>query len=127
MCRQLGAPPVIWTLTRPLSARPSPRQVALGAPASAAPAAAAKVAAHAAELEGEVRLLRRLSHPNIVRYIGTERTPAAIHIFLEYVPGGSIASLLAKFGSFAESVVRVYTRQVLTGLEYLHAHGIIHR
>ena len=48
-------------------------------------------------------------------------------IFLEYVPGGSIASLLAKFGAFSEQVVRVYTRQILAGLAYLHARGIVHR
>ena len=29
---------------------------------------------------------------------GTERTKEHFNIFLEYVPGGSIASLLAKFG-----------------------------
>ncbi len=29
---------------------------------------------------------------------GTEKTDETLNIFLEYVPGGSIASLLAKFG-----------------------------
>ena len=51
---------------------------------------------------------------------GTEKTEEALNIFLEYVPGGSIASLLAKFGSFKESVVKLYTKQILLGLEYLH-------
>jgi hypothetical protein len=58
---------------------------------------------------------------------GTERSSGSLNIFLEYVPGGSIASLLAKFGSFRETVVRVYTRQILSGLAYLHGHGIAHR
>ena len=31
---------------------------------------------------------------------GTEKTEETLNIFLEYVPGGSIASLLAKFGTF---------------------------
>ena len=30
---------------------------------------------------------------------GTEKTDETLNIFLEYVPGGSIASLLAKFGA----------------------------
>jgi serine/threonine protein kinase len=62
-----------------------------------------------------------------VRYLGTERTEDAMYIFLEYVHGGSIAGLLAKFGAFQEAVIRVYTRQILRGLEYLHARSIVHR
>ncbi|KAI5083525.1 hypothetical protein GOP47_0003268 [Adiantum capillus-veneris] len=83
--------------------------------------------AHVRELEEEVKLLQNLSHPNIVRYLGTAREDDALNIFLEFVPGGSIASLLGKFGSFPESVVRMYTRQLLQGLQYLHKNGIMHR
>jgi serine/threonine protein kinase len=90
-------------------------------------AASAKLASYILEVEEEVRLLQSFHHPNIVSYLGTERTKEALHIFLEYVPGGSIASLLSKFGSFRESVVRVYTKQILLGLEYLHANSVIHR
>jgi serine/threonine protein kinase len=30
-------------------------------------------------------------------------------------------------GSFKESVIRVYAQQILCGLDYLHARGIMHR
>ncbi|KAI4378874.1 hypothetical protein MLD38_016297 [Melastoma candidum] len=79
------------------------------------------------ELEEEVKLLRNLSHPNIVRYLGTAREEDSLNILLEFVPGGSISSLLGKFGSFPESVIRTYTKQLLLGLEYLHKNGIMHR
>ncbi|XP_077222723.1 mitogen-activated protein kinase kinase kinase NPK1-like isoform X3 [Tasmannia lanceolata] len=83
--------------------------------------------AHIRELEEEVKLLKNLSHPNIVRYLGTAREEETLNIMLEFVPGGSISSLLGKFGSFPEAVIRMYTKQLLQGLEYLHKNGIIHR
>eukprot|EP00899_Mesostigma_viride_P002866 jgi/Mesvir1/12580/Mv10329-RA.1 len=87
----------------------------------------AQARAHARGLQAEVAVLRQLRHPNIVRYLGTEKTDTSLNIFLEFVPGGSIASLLSKFGSFTEQVVGMYTRQILEGLEYLHHHRIMHR
>ncbi|GLT81449.1 hypothetical protein SLA2020_528340 [Shorea laevis] len=86
-----------------------------------------KTQAHIRELEEEVKLLENLSHPNIVRYLGTVREDDSLNILLEFVPGGSISSLLGKFGSFPESVVRMYAKQLLLGLEYLHKNGIMHR
>ncbi|KAG2694841.1 hypothetical protein I3843_08G159800 [Carya illinoinensis] len=86
-----------------------------------------KAQAHIRELEEEVKLLKNLSHPNIVRYLGTVREEETLNILLEFVPGGSISSLLGKFGSFPEAVIRTYTKQLLLGLEYLHKNGIMHR
>ncbi|TYJ17584.1 hypothetical protein E1A91_A09G061500v1 [Gossypium mustelinum] len=93
----------------------------------AANASKEKTQAHIRELEEEVKLLQNLSHPNIVRYLGTAREDDSLNILLEFVPGGSISSLLGKFGSFPESVIRMYTKQLLLGLEYLHKNRIVHR
>mmetsp|Transcript_5138 Transcript_5138/g.12465 ORF Transcript_5138/g.12465 Transcript_5138/m.12465 type:complete len:634 (+) Transcript_5138:205-2106(+) len=79
------------------------------------------------DVEREVLLLKQLKHSNIVSYIGTGNTKEALLVFMEYVPGGSIAKLLKRFGRFSERVVRVYTRQILSGVECLHRHGIMHR
>jgi serine/threonine protein kinase len=88
-------------------------------------------------MEREITLMSRLRHENIVQYIGSQRdeyVKANSHqheefltIFMEYVPGGSITSLLRKFGRFNETLVRLYTKQILTGLAYLHAHAVVHR
>lgn len=82
---------------------------------------------HTEELIREISLMKVLFNEHIVRYIGTERDEAHLYIFLEYVPGGSIASVVHKFGKFQEALVRAYTRQILVGLAYLHEHQIMHR
>jgi len=38
------------------------------------------------------------------RYLGTVREEDTLNILLEFVPGGSIQSLLGKLGSFPEPV-----------------------
>lgn len=66
-------------------------------------------------LQREVRCLQGLSHENIVRYLGIERDDVhgLISIFLEYCAGGSIASLLERFGCFQETLARSYAFQIL--------------
>lgn len=81
------------------------------------------------QLEQEIALLATLQHEHIVQYLGTERNYSTneLSIFLEHMPGGSIADIVLKFGKLQEGVMRKYTREVLSGLKYLHAKGIIHR
>ncbi|KAJ2523218.1 ATP binding [Coemansia sp. RSA 1939] len=78
-------------------------------------------------LKHELDLLKGLDHKNVVKYLGTDMDDTNLYIFLEYVSGGSVSSALASFGMFPESLVRTYTAQILEGLVYLHAQGIIHR
>lgn len=80
-------------------------------------------------LTSEIELMQCLSHPNIVMYLGAhvEEETGMVYIFQEWIPGGSVAQLLKRFGPFQIGVVRTYTRQILFGLEYLHSNGIVHR
>ncbi|ORX33974.1 hypothetical protein BD324DRAFT_637857 [Kockovaella imperatae] len=81
-------------------------------------------------LKSEIALLKDLFHPNIVAYLGWEETPEALSIFLEYIPGGTIAAIYrtpALAGGFEEQLVKYFTRQILEGLLYLHERNILHR
>jgi mitogen-activated protein kinase kinase kinase len=78
-------------------------------------------------LRDEIELLKNLEHPHIVQYLGWEESSEYISIFLEYVPGGSIASVYRKHQKFEEAVIKSFTKQILAGLAYLHAKGILHR
>jgi len=50
-----------------------------------------------------------------------------LNIILEYVPGGSVASLVQAYGAFEESLAANWVLQVLRGLEFLHEHTIVHQ
>mmetsp|Transcript_49053 Transcript_49053/g.106842 ORF Transcript_49053/g.106842 Transcript_49053/m.106842 type:complete len:548 (+) Transcript_49053:27-1670(+) len=79
-------------------------------------------------LQREIRLLQAVEHPNIVRYLGATYESGEMNIFLEYLAGGSVASLLKAFGPLSEDITRKYMRQTMRGLVYLHNEkGIIHR
>jgi hypothetical protein len=63
---------------------------------------------------------------DIVMYYSGQ-TDEALSIYLEYVSGGSIHKLLRDYGPFREPVIRNYTRQILSGLAYLHGRNTVHR
>ena len=87
------------------------------------PSSEAKIA----ELKNEVEIMRELVHQNIVRYLGVERVADSVYVLEEWVPGGSVASLVEQFGPLPDSVTREYSVQALRGLVYLHSHDLIHR
>ncbi|XP_077947527.1 uncharacterized protein map3k19 isoform X3 [Gasterosteus aculeatus] len=78
-------------------------------------------------LQREVELLKNLRHANIVGFLGTSLYQHVVSIFMEYIPGGSIASILQRFGPLPERVLALYTHQILEGVAYLHLNRVIHR
>jgi mitogen-activated protein kinase kinase kinase len=78
-------------------------------------------------LKREIGLLRDLHHPNIVQYLGCSSSNDYLNIFLEYVPGGSVQTMLNSYGALREPLIRSFVRQIVTGLAYLHGREIIHR
>jgi len=80
-------------------------------------------------LEDEISIIKDLQHPHIVSYLGQDYVGSCLYIYLEYMPGGSVAHVLSQFGPFEESLVAVYTRELLEGLDYLHTRDppVIHR
>lgn len=78
------------------------------------------------QLEQEISLLSQFRHRNIVRYHGTNKDESKLYIFLELVTKGSLASVYRKY-HLRDSHVSDYTRQILSGLHYLHSRKVIHR
>ncbi|KAL3572752.1 hypothetical protein D5086_026656 [Populus alba] len=55
--------------------------------------------------------------------LGVDNLP----VYLEFVSGGSIHKLLSEYGSFSEPLIQNYTKQILSGLAYLHGRKTMHR
>ncbi|KAF7828751.1 mitogen-activated protein kinase kinase kinase 5 isoform X1 [Senna tora] len=80
------------------------------------------------QLEQEISVLSQLKHTNIVQYYGSEIVEDRFYIYLEYVHPGSINKYVREHcGAMTESVVRNFTRHILSGLAYLHSKKTIHR
>lgn len=79
------------------------------------------------DLDSEVRILKGMKNKHIVKYLGSELIQDAFCIYLEYLPGGSLAKLIYNLGPLPEVTIRAYLIQILKGLDYLHNSGVIHR
>lgn len=76
----------------------------------------------------EIELLSKLDHQNIVKYVeAVEDGAGHLCIVLEYMENGSLSSVVKHFGTCSEPVCGMYVRQVLSGLDYLHTQGVLHR
>lgn len=81
----------------------------------------------------EVEIHRKLVHPNIIRYmhsrVDRDSTPMKLYVYLEFVTGGSVTSLMKSLPNscLPYSVVRVYSKHMFQGLQYLHSNQVAHR
>ncbi|KAH9973475.1 hypothetical protein BGW80DRAFT_241207 [Lactifluus volemus] len=79
-----------------------------------------------AQLMREVDLVKRLSHPSIVKYEGMARDKNTLSIILEYAENGSLGQTLKAFGKLNEKLVASYVVKILEGLDYLHRSDVVH-
>ncbi|KAF9912580.1 hypothetical protein EC991_010005 [Linnemannia zychae] len=78
------------------------------------------------EIQQEIALLSQCDSEYITKYYGSCVKGFKLWIVMEYLAGGSCLDLL-KPGPFSEDHVAIVLRELLLGLEYLHAEGKIHR
>ena len=74
----------------------------------------------------EVKLMESLDHKNVVRYICCDVDVESVRVFMEYLPLGSIKSIIKESSPLKERAARNYIRQAVRGLEYLHNMYVTH-
>lgn len=79
----------------------------------------------------EIRLLRKLDHPNIIRHIESFFANNELFIVLEYADAGDLSKMLDYFRRKGimlnhKNVWNFFT-QICTGLSYMHSKRVMHR
>ncbi|XP_056877066.1 death-associated protein kinase 2a [Takifugu flavidus] len=78
------------------------------------------------EIEREVDILRQIRHPNIVTLHDAFENRTDVVLILELVSGGELFDFLAQKESLSEEEATQFIKQILEGVNYLHARKIAH-
>ncbi|KAI2623534.1 Pkinase-domain-containing protein [Hypomontagnella submonticulosa] len=74
----------------------------------------------------EIAILSELQSPYVTKYYGSYAKGAELWIVMEFCSGGSCADLM-KPGMIGEDYIAIIVRELLLGLDYLHADKKLHR
>jgi len=75
----------------------------------------------------EVRMARRVSHPNVCRVYDVGEVDGQTFFTMEYVDGEDLASLLRRIGRLPPDKALDIARQLCAGLAAAHTKGVLHR
>ncbi|KDP43807.1 hypothetical protein JCGZ_23015 [Jatropha curcas] len=79
------------------------------------------------QVQREIRTMKILNHPNIVRIHEVIGTKTKIYIVMEYVSGGQLSDKLSYATKLNESEARKLFQQLIDAVDYCHNKGVYHR
>ncbi|XP_030376189.1 serine/threonine-protein kinase MARK2-like [Scaptodrosophila lebanonensis] len=79
------------------------------------------------KLYREVRIMKLLNHPNIVRLFQVIESERTLYLVMEYASRGELFDHLVKNGRMRERDARVIFRQLVSAIQYCHSKFVVHR
>ncbi|KPJ01853.1 Testis-specific serine/threonine-protein kinase 1 [Papilio xuthus] len=78
-------------------------------------------------LPRELDVLIRVNHPHIVNVSHIFQRRAKYFIFLRFAENGDLLDFLSQHGAVPENQSRLWMRQILSGMQYIHSMNVAHR
>jgi serine/threonine-protein kinase len=75
----------------------------------------------------EVRIARRVSHPNVCRVYDIDESNGQHFLSMEYIDGEDLGALLRRIGRLPEDKALEISRQLCAGLGAAHKQSVLHR
>ena len=78
-------------------------------------------------LYNEIRVLRELDHPNIIKFYEVHEMPKTVNLLMNHVEGGELIELMKAQGCYTEGECAKILKKLLETLLFLQNKKIVHR